>query len=155
MRDRLFSSYEIGYAESKARPIVHYALFFAAKEAVLKALGTGFMNTAWTDVEVRHDARGRPYPQLSGSVLMEAERQKVVAVELSLSYTHQVGVASAVALREQDRPRRTAQVDPKAELLRQFKELRHLLDELDLDPDGDVQTGDSAGEADCHQPTAG
>ncbi|MCL2632444.1 MAG: holo-ACP synthase [Coriobacteriia bacterium] len=131
MRDRLFTAAEIEYAEAKARPIVHYALFFAAKEAVLKALGTGFRGMGWTDVEVRHSERGRPYPHLEGEARLEAMRQGVVSIELSLSYTHQVGVASAVAIREQDRPQVIDTVDPKAELLKQFKDLRSLLDEMD------------------------
>jgi len=131
MRDRLFTAAEISYAESKAKPIIHYALFFAAKEAVLKALGTGLRGIGWTDVEVRHDERGRPYPHLSGAAKTEAERQGVLTIELSLSYTHQVGVASAVAIREQDQPPRVEKVDAKAELLKQFKELRSLLDELE------------------------
>ncbi|MCL2339625.1 MAG: holo-ACP synthase, partial [Actinomycetia bacterium] len=131
MRERLFSAAEIAYAESKARPIVHYALFFAAKEAVLKALGTGFRGMRATDVEVCHTASGRPYPVLRGAALAEAERQAVLAIELSLSYTHQVAVASAVAIRGEDQPRRPESSDPKAELLRQFKALRSLLDDLE------------------------
>ncbi|MDR0459490.1 MAG: holo-ACP synthase [Coriobacteriales bacterium] len=131
MRDRLFTAAEISYAESKAKPITHYALFFAAKEAVLKALGTGLRGIGWTDVEVRHSEHGRPYPHLSGAAKAEAERQGVLSIELSLSYTHQVGVASAVAIREQDQPPRVEKVDAKAELLKQFKQLRSLLDELE------------------------
>ena len=140
MKERLFSTAEADYAESKARPIVHYALFFAAKEAVLKALGTGLVGMGWTDVEVRHDTNGRPYVQLSGAAQAEAERQRVVSIELSLSYTHQVGVASAVAIRETDKPSRVEAVDSKAELLRQFKELRHLLDEMDSGDDESPET---------------
>jgi holo-[acyl-carrier protein] synthase len=131
MRERLFTADEIAYVEAKARPIIHYALFFAAKEAVLKALGTGFRGMGWTDVEVRHNERGRPYPHLEGEAKAEAERQGIVAIELSLSYTHTVGVASAVAIRAQDMPVKNEVVDAKAELLQQFKELRSLLDEMD------------------------
>lgn len=131
MRERLFTAAEIEYIEAKARPIVHYALFFAAKEAVLKALGTGFVGMGWTDVEVRHTERGRPYPHLEGEAKAEAERQGIVAIELSLSYTHQVGVASAVAMREQDQPHHDEVIDPKAELTQQFKQLRSLLDEME------------------------
>jgi holo-[acyl-carrier protein] synthase len=131
MRDRLFTQTEIEYAESKARPIVHYALFFAAKEAVLKALGTGFSGMGWTDVEVLHNQRGKPYPRLAGAALEEATSQGIVAIELSLSYTHQVGVASAVAIRQQDQPARNVISDPKTELMQRFKELRFLLDSME------------------------
>jgi holo-[acyl-carrier protein] synthase len=146
MRDRLFTPGEVSYAESKARPIVHYALFFAAKEAVLKALGTGLRGMGWTDVEVRHHANGRPYPHLEGAARREAERQGVLSVELSLSYTHQVGVASAVAIRQQDQPPRDDKEDPKVELMRQFKHLRSILDELEGEAQ-EVEDADEGGAA--------
>ncbi|MCL2883507.1 MAG: holo-ACP synthase [Coriobacteriia bacterium] len=131
MKARLFTPAEIAYAESKVRPIVHYALFFAAKEAVLKALGTGFRGMGWTDVEVSHDRFGRPLPMLSGAAQQQAEQLGVREVQLSLSYTHQVAVASAVAIKDRDRPPRDPKTDPKAELMRQFKEVRSILDEMD------------------------
>jgi holo-[acyl-carrier protein] synthase len=128
---RVFSEGERSYAQSKARPAVHYALFFAAKEAVLKALGTGFAGMAYTDVEVDHDKYGRPIPLLHGNAQQLAASQGVVEMQLSLSYTKTVGVASAVAIKEQDRPRRDEKVDPRVELARQFKEVRALLDDMD------------------------
>jgi holo-[acyl-carrier protein] synthase len=131
MRERVFSEAERAYAQGKARPAVHYALFFAAKEAVLKALGTGFKGMAFTDVEVDHDRYGRPVPILRGHAQEVATAQGIVEMQLSLSYTHSVGVASAVAIREQDRPRRDEKVDPRVELARQFKEMRSLLDDMD------------------------
>jgi holo-[acyl-carrier protein] synthase len=131
MRERLFSETERAYAQGKARPAVHFALFFAAKEAVLKALGTGFAGMAFTDVEVDHDRYGRPVPVLHGRAQELADEQGIVEMQLSLSYTHSVGVASAVAIREQDRPRKDKQLDPHAELARQFKEMRTLLNDMD------------------------
>jgi holo-[acyl-carrier protein] synthase len=131
MRERLFSETERAYAQGKARPAIHFALFFAAKEAVLKALGTGFAGMAFGDVEVDHDRYGRPIPVLHGRARELADAQGIIEMQLSLSYTHSVGVASAVAIREQDRPRKDKQVDPHAELARQFKEMRTLLDDMD------------------------
>ncbi|MDR1422936.1 MAG: holo-ACP synthase [Coriobacteriales bacterium] len=131
LRERIFSEGERVYADAKARPVVHYALFFAAKEAVLKALGCGFAGVGFTDVEVGHDRAGRPLSLLHGRALTLAKEQGIVEMQLSLSYTHQVGVASAVAIREQDRPRRDEKADPREELARQFKELRVLLDDLE------------------------
>jgi holo-[acyl-carrier protein] synthase len=128
---RIFSERERSYAQGKARPAVHFALFFAAKEAVLKALGTGFAGMAFTDVEVDHDRFGRPIPLLHGHAQEIAEAQGVVEIQLSLSYTHTVGVASAVAIKEQDRPHKDEKVDPRVELTRQFKEMRALLDDMD------------------------
>ena len=128
---RIFSETERNYAQSKLRPAAHYALFFAAKEAVLKALGTGFSGMAFTDVEVDHDRFGRPIPILHGRAKEYAQQLGIVELQLSLSYTHTVGVASVVAIKEQDRPRKEARADPRAELLRQFKEVRAILDDMD------------------------
>ena len=128
---RVFSDVERAYAQSKVRPATHYALFFAAKEAVLKALGTGIAGMGYTDVEVDHDRFGRPIVVLHGNAQELARAQGVVDIELSLSYTHQVGVASAVAIKEEHRPRKEGNVNPHEELARQFKELRAMLDDMD------------------------
>jgi holo-[acyl-carrier protein] synthase len=129
--ERIFSSTECNYAQSKLRPSAHFALFFAAKEAVLKALGTGFSGMSFTDVEVGHDRFGRPFPILHGRAKELAEEQGIVELQLSLSYTHSVGVASAVAIKEQDRPKKEIKADPRIVLLHQFKELRAILDDMD------------------------
>jgi holo-[acyl-carrier protein] synthase len=131
LAERIFSEEERAYAWAKVRPHVHYALFFAAKEAVLKALGTGFAGVSFRDVEVSHDRNGRPIPLLHGHAKEIAAAQGIVEMQLSLSYTHQLGVASAVAIREQDRPQRDARIDPREQLARQFKELRAMLDDLE------------------------
>ncbi|MDR2672315.1 MAG: holo-ACP synthase [Coriobacteriales bacterium] len=128
---RVFSSGEREYAWSKSRPASHYALFFAAKEAVLKALGTGFTGMRFTDVEVAHDDKGKPIALLHGNVQAEATSQGIVEIQLSLSHTHQVGVASAVAIKDTSRPVEPLRLDPQTELSRQFKELRAILDSLD------------------------
>ncbi|MDR2492390.1 MAG: holo-ACP synthase [Coriobacteriales bacterium] len=128
---RIFSDEERAYAQKKTHPHVHYALFFAAKEAVLKALGTGFAGMGFTDVEVGHDRRGRPLALLHGNAKAWAQEQGVVEVQLSLSYTHQVGVASAVAIKEENRPRKNTRRDPNHELMQQFKEMRSMLDDMD------------------------
>ena len=126
MKDRLFSAEEQAYCESRNRPEVHYALRFAAKEAVLKALGTGFSGMKFTDVEVTRDARGRPVPALSGRAAEVAEELDVIEMHLSLSYTHATAVASAVAIR----PSGTAPApDPVTRRAAAFKEARTLLDE--------------------------
>jgi len=131
IRERIFSENERNYAQGKLRPGAHFALFFAAKEAVFKALGTGFAGMAFTDVEVDHDRFGRPVPILHGRAKELAHKQGIVELQLSLSYTHTVGVASVVAIKEQDRPRKETKADPKTELLRQFKEVRAILDDMD------------------------
>ncbi len=128
---RIFSEQEVEYCESKINPATHYALFFAAKEAVLKALGTGFNGMRFTDIEVCHDKAGRPYPILHGHARELAQQQGIMEMHLSLSYTHSVGVASAVAIREQDKPQKDDRIDPRSELAMQFKQMRSLLDDMD------------------------
>lgn len=130
-KTRVFSETERAYCDAKAKPEIHYALRFAAKEAVLKALGTGFNGVRVTDVEVRNDAYGKPVALLSGEAARIAKEQGVVEMHISLSYTHSVGVANAVAVTEENRPRTDEKVDPRAELATAFKEARSLLDELD------------------------
>jgi len=104
-------------------------LRFAAKEAVLKALGTGFSGMRFTDVEVVRDAGGRPVPRVSGRAKEVADELGVVELHLSLSYTHTTAVASAVAItapREID-----ARPDPAKQRAAAFKDARALLDDLE------------------------
>ena len=130
MKERLFSAEERAYCDKRSKPEVHYALRFAAKEAVLKALGTGFSGMRFTDVEVVREPSGRPVPRLSGNVAKRAEEIGIVEMHLSLSFTHTTAVASAVAITEGARPRKDERPDPKAELAASFKEARQLLDEV-------------------------
>lgn len=129
MKERLFSEDERHYCDKRSRPAVHYALRFAAKEAVLKALGTGFKGMRFRDVEVARDASGRPIPVLHGAAAARAAELGIVEMHLSLSFTHTTAVASAVAITEDARPRKEEKPDPMAELARSFKDARALLDE--------------------------
>jgi holo-[acyl-carrier protein] synthase len=134
MKERLFSEAERAYCDSRGRPAVHYALRFAAKEAVLKALGTGFAGMRFTDVEVVREANGRPVPHLSGRAAEYAAELGVIEMHLSLSFTHTTAVASAVALTEGARPRPKPEPhDPMAELAASFKDARSMLDEIGED----------------------
>lgn len=131
MKERLFSEEERAYCEQRNKPEIHYAMRFAAKEAVLKALGTGFSGMRFRDVEVLRDERGRPVPKLSGKAAKVAEAAGVVEMHLSLSFTHSTAVASAVAITEQMRPRREDEAEtPQQRLAASFKEARSLLDEV-------------------------
>jgi len=139
MRERLFSEAERAYCDDRNRPEIHYAMRFAAKEAVLKALGTGFSGMRFTDVEVMRDDRGRPMPILHGRAAEIAEERRVVEMHLSLSFTHATAVASAVAITEAARPKPAEQApDPKAELAASFKAARAMLEEMGRSSEGDV-----------------
>lgn len=133
MRERLFSDEERAYCESRSRPEIHYAMRFAAKEAVLKALGMGFSGgIRFTDVEVIRDERGRPVPRLSGRAEEIARAAGVVEMHLSLSYTHLNAVASAVAVTERMRPQPERRATTKAERLEEaFREARAVLDDIE------------------------
>src|SRR5512137_2890457 len=86
LKERLFSAEERAYCDKRGRPEVHYALRFAAKEAVLKALGTGFTGMKFTDVEVSREMSGRPVPRLSGRAAERAAELGIVEMHLSLSF---------------------------------------------------------------------
>lgn len=129
LRERLFSVDERAYCDKRNRPEIHYALRFAAKEAVLKALGTGFSGMRFTDVEVVRDAGGRPMPRLTGRAKEVAEGLGVVELHLSLSYTHTTAVASAVAITT---PRDDgSSPSPEKRRAAAFRDAKVLLDELE------------------------
>ena len=132
MRERIFSEAERAYCDKRNKPEIHYAMRFAAKEAVLKALGTGFSNgIRFTDVEVLRDDRGRPIPKLSGRAAEYAAEAGVLELHLSLSFTHSNAVASAVAITDDMRPRRVETEPTQHErLAASFKDARSLLDEV-------------------------
>ncbi len=131
-RERVFSEEERAYCDATANPEVHYATRFAAKEAVVKALGTGFTRGIGVrDIEVRRNAKGRPSVVLSGRAKEVAAEQGVRELPLSLSFTHTDAVACAMAITEDSLRAAEKRVDPMEELSRQFKEARSLLDEMD------------------------
>ena len=97
---RVFTADEKAYAEkSRKRSAEHLAVRFAAKEAVLKALGTGWRNgIAWTDIEVVRAASGQPSLQLTGRALEIATEKGITEWHLSLSHTATLAQASVLGL---------------------------------------------------------
>lgn len=134
-REKAYSETERAYCDARALPEIHYALRFAAKEAVMKALGVGIFGVGIRDVEVVNDEKGRPHAVLHGKAAKIAEEQGVVEMHLSLSYTHDLGVANAVAIKESDRPEIKEKLNPLADLDEAFKQARAILDE---DPSGSL-----------------
>lgn len=131
-RERMFSEDERAYCDSKSEPEVHYATRFAAKEAVVKALGTGFsQGINPRDIEVKRSSKGRPFISLSGRAREVAREAGVHELPISLSFTHTDAVACAMAITEDSIRASEKRVDPMAELAQQFKEARALLDEMD------------------------
>jgi holo-[acyl-carrier protein] synthase len=97
---RVFTDREIRYSQSRQRATEHFAARWAAKEAILKAIGaTGRRGLCWTDMEVRHDAGGKPRVVLAGGIKEIARNQQVGEVLLSLSHSRAYAIAYAIALR--------------------------------------------------------
>ena len=150
---KVFSEAERAYCDAKANPEVHYATRFAAKEAVVKALGTGFSEGIGVrDIEVRRTTKGRPYVVLTGRAREVARDRGVREMPLSLSFTHTEAVACAMAITEDAVSAAKKRVDPMDELARQFKEARSMLDDLDAKPNGEAAAEESAGETPAAQP---
>jgi holo-[acyl-carrier protein] synthase len=95
----LFTARELDYCRGKRRQYEHMAARFAAKEAVLKAFGTGIsQRMRWTDVEVVNDRSGRPTVRLEGAVASFAERHGLRDLDVSLSHVEDIAVAHAIAV---------------------------------------------------------
>lgn len=98
---RLFTAAELAYAGASARHRwARLAARFAAKEALLKALGTGLRQVKWVEAEVVRDEAGRPGLALTGALADLARRRGVTAIHLSLSHTEHYAVANVLALGE-------------------------------------------------------
>ena len=94
---RVFTPGEIRYCDAKANRIERYAARFAAKEAALKAIGTGWKNgVAWTDIEVRREPGGRPSIAFTGKAAEFVARLGAKRVSLSLSHTKEQAIASVI-----------------------------------------------------------
>jgi holo-[acyl-carrier protein] synthase len=100
--DRCFTPQEQAYASaSHYRRLEHLAGRFAAKEAVLKALGTGWRHgIAWTDIEIAHSDAGQPIARLSGQAQRFAQSMGIASWLVSISHTDTHAIASAIAMGE-------------------------------------------------------
>jgi holo-[acyl-carrier protein] synthase len=97
--DRVFTSAEQAYAESNKNGMEKLAGRFAAKEAVLKLMGTGWRGKiAWTDIEVVNNSAGQPVIGLGGEVEKIADKLGIKHISISITHTANFAIASAVAL---------------------------------------------------------
>jgi holo-[acyl-carrier protein] synthase len=100
LREKIFSPGEIAFCESRSNKGQHYAARFAAKEAFLKAIGTGLtLSHELHEIEVRLDALGKPGIGLTGAFLALAIKNNWNKIHLSLS--HVKAMACAVVILEQ------------------------------------------------------
>ena len=101
--NRVLTQTEQSYATTAKNRIEKLAGRFAAKEAILKMLGTGWRGKiAWTDIEVIGNSLGRPIVTLSGEVKRIADTMNIKEVSLSISHTANFIMASAVAIAQTD-----------------------------------------------------
>ena len=97
---KIFTRHELSYAQSKKNPIPHIAARFAVKEAVAKALSTGWSGGfRWKDVEVENDSYGKPTVSLYGHVKELLHGSKIM---VSISHSEHIVVAFAVIERTND-----------------------------------------------------
>ena len=95
--ERIYTPAEIAYVERKANRYERYAARFAAKEAGMKAIGTGWRRgVRWQDFEVLNLPSGRPTLKLHGVAAQVAQRLGVRAISLSLTHTAQQGMALVI-----------------------------------------------------------
>jgi holo-[acyl-carrier protein] synthase len=97
MRERVFTPEEVAYCESKARPAESYAGRFAAREAVIKALG-GYRGKRWQDISVTRAPSGAPSIRLDGSAKRRADRLGIDRVLITVTHEKTNAVAFAIAV---------------------------------------------------------
>ncbi len=96
---RVFTAAEQAYAAANKNEIEKLAGRFAAKEAVLKLMGTGWRGKiAWTDVEIINNSSGQPEVALTGEVEKIAGKLGIKHISVSITHTANFAIASAVAL---------------------------------------------------------
>src|SRR5438132_6776423 len=94
---RVFTEGEMRYCDSKANRVERYAARFAAKEAAMKALGTGWNHgVRWRDIEVSRQPGGRPTIAFHGKAAEFAAQLGAAHVALSLSHTAEQAIAQVI-----------------------------------------------------------
>jgi holo-[acyl-carrier protein] synthase len=94
---RIFTAGEMRYCDSKANRVERYAARFAAKEAAMKALGTGWNHgVAWRDIEVIRQPGGRPNLAFHGKAAEFAAKLGTKHISISLSHTAEQAIAHVI-----------------------------------------------------------
>jgi holo-[acyl-carrier protein] synthase len=97
--NKVFTAAEQSYADANKNRTEKLAGRFAAKEAILKLMGTGWRGKiAWTDIEIVNSPTGQPEVVLSGEVKKIADRHKIKHISVSITHTANFAIASAAAL---------------------------------------------------------
>jgi holo-[acyl-carrier protein] synthase len=99
--ERVYTAREIAYCQSHRASIERFAGRWAAKEAILKALGTGWRRgISWLDIEVRNQTSGAPVVTLAGAASNHAAAAKIDKVMISISHCRTFATAHALAIRQ-------------------------------------------------------
>jgi len=94
---RVYTPDEIGYCQRRKEYLQHYAGRWAAKEAVMKVLGTGFIKgIGWQDIEIAVKPSGQPVVQLHGSVRDFASERGIESVLITISHCRAYATATAI-----------------------------------------------------------
>lgn len=97
---RTLTEAERAYVAEKANATPHIAGRFAAKEAILKVLGTGWRGPiAWTDMEITNDANGQPHVALHGACRDIAGQRGITRILISITHTAHYASATAIGVR--------------------------------------------------------
>jgi holo-[acyl-carrier protein] synthase len=95
--ERLFTPYEVAYCENHKGRYERYAARFAAKEAAMKALGTGWsQGVRWRDIEVTREPSGKPTLRLEGVAAQIAQRMGVKNISLSITHSGNLALAEVI-----------------------------------------------------------
>ncbi len=97
--NRILTPRERAYCERMKNPVPNIAGRFAAKEAVMKVLGTGWRGQiSWADIEITNDSAGQPHVQLSGHCRQVARDRGISQILISITHTQDHAVASAIGV---------------------------------------------------------
>ncbi len=96
-RDKIFTPGEIAYCETKKHKYENYAARFSAKEAFLKAIGTGWrFGIRFGDIDIFHDDLGKPHIQTIGVAKELTERLSISKIHVSLSHLKEMATAIVI-----------------------------------------------------------
>ena len=118
---RVYTPLEVAFCRGRSSEL---AARFAAKEAVMKALGTGARGLAWREIEVLPNHRGKPLVYLHGRAFARAQRISMSALDISLSHSRDYAVAFVVGQSHDLEPDRAAWRDEFTRILRERGALR-------------------------------
>jgi holo-[acyl-carrier protein] synthase len=112
---RIYTAREIRYCQARKHAIEHFAGRWAAKEAILKAMGTGrSRGIAWTHIEVRNGAEGKPHVMVCGAAREVARDQGIGEILVSISHCRTYATAYALALGRPDTAGKLAGAAPSS-----------------------------------------